>query len=315
MEPRLAVFIDFENQEIKVSVIMEFLKEKGKVIFKRAYGNWEMLAVDAKKELTESGVDLIQLYPYGSQRKNRADVRLAVDAIETAFTHSEIATFVIVSGDTDLSPLIIKLKELGKYTIGIGAKRSTSDLLISNCDEFVYYEFLAGEPVQELQITVGYNLLSKAIQTLLKETDPPWNAGRLRQVMIKLDPSFSERNYGYSQFKKFLEACNEYKKTLRFAQTEAGLFISPELTKEFETTKGVDLLLKAINTIKDKPPWNGSKLKEIMTKLDPSFDERIYGYSQFKKFLEACNKSKKILELRQDEGGTLYISPAKALKL
>ena len=311
MEPRLAVFIDFENQEIKVPVIMEFLKEKGKVIFKRAYGNWEMLAANAKKELTESGVDLIQLYPYGSQRKNRADVRLAVDAIETAFTHSEISIFVIVCGDTDLSPLIIKLKELGKYTIGIGAKKSTSELLISNCDEFAYYEFLAGEPVQELKITVGYNLLSKAIQALLKETNPPWDASRLRQVMIKLDPSFSERNYGYSQFKKFLEACNEYRKILRFVQRGTSLFISPELTKEFDITKGVNLLLKVMNTITDKPPWNGSKIKEVITKLDPSFDEQNYGYSQFKKFLEACNKPKKILELSQDEGGTLYISPAK----
>ena len=166
--------------------------------------------------------------------------------------------------------------------------------------------------MQELKITEGYNLLSKAIQVLLKEKEPPWNASRLREVMIKLDPSFSERNYGYSQFKKFLEACNEYKKTLRFVQRKEGLFIFPELAKGSEIIKGVDLLLKAINKITDKPPWNGSKVKEIMTKLDPSFNEHNYGYSQFKKFLEACNKPKKILELSQDEGGTLYISPAKS---
>ncbi len=159
--------------------------------------------------MLENGVDLLQLYSVGIQQKNRADVRLAIDAMETVFTRPNIDVYAIVSGDSDFTELIHKLRDYGKYTIGIGLHSATSDLLRRACDEFIFYETLITEELDdianELQLPDPRELLRRALVAAEQKGEVPVFAGRLKQIMLSLDSSFNEANYGYQQFRSFLE--------------------------------------------------------------------------------------------------------------
>ena len=153
-ERTLAVFIDFENLaigfkhrrgEFDIHKILERLVEKGKVIVKKAYADWGEYK-QYTRPLHENAIELIEIPRRQMTGKNSADIRLAVDAMDLAWSKEHIDTFVIVSGDSDFSPLVSKLKENGKHVIGIGMKASTSDLLSGNCDEFIFYEDLEKQP-------------------------------------------------------------------------------------------------------------------------------------------------------------------------
>src|SRR6478752_5126999 len=152
-ERTLAVFFDFENigiglnlrrDRFEISRVHERLVEKGKVVVKKAYADWSRFA-QYTAPLHEAAIELIEIPRRGQTGKNSADIRLCVDAMDLAYSKEHIDTFVIVSGDSDFSPLVSKLKELGKHVIGLGMQDSTSDLLRDNCDEFIYYEDL-GRP-------------------------------------------------------------------------------------------------------------------------------------------------------------------------
>ena len=154
-EYSIAVFIDYENLALgitppgggrrktlvppDVSKILERLLEKGRIVAKRAYCDWQRFP-HAVGDLHALGIDLIEIPDRGQTGKNSADIRLAVDAVELCHSKDYINTFVIVSGDSDFTPLVSKLKENGKFVIGVGMYESTSDLLATNCDEFIFYE-------------------------------------------------------------------------------------------------------------------------------------------------------------------------------
>ncbi len=150
----LAIFIDFENlalgfqgrrDRFDIVRVLERLVEKGKVVCKKAYADWSRFA-SFTTQLHEAAIELIEIPRRAESGKNSADIRLCVDAMDLAYSKDHIDTFVIVSGDSDFSPLVSKLKELGKHVIGLGMQESTSDLLRDNCDEFIYYEDLGQEP-------------------------------------------------------------------------------------------------------------------------------------------------------------------------
>src|SRR6266851_8459350 len=147
----LAIFIDFENlalgfqgrrDRFDIDRILERLVEKGKIVAKKAYADWNRFAAYTAA-LHEAAIELIEIPRRAMTGKNSADIRLCVDAMDLAYSKDHIDTFVVVSGDSDFSPLVSKLKELGKHVIGLGMQDSTSDLLRDNCDEFIYYEDLA----------------------------------------------------------------------------------------------------------------------------------------------------------------------------
>src|SRR3954463_8536772 len=155
-ERALAVFIDFENlalgfqgrrDRFDISRVLERLVEKGKIVVKKAYADWNRFA-GFTAALHEAAIELIEIPRRGQTGKNSADIRLVVDAMDLAYSKEHINTFAIVSGDSDFSPLVSKLKELGKHVIGLGMQDSTSELLRDNCDEFIYYEDLGhGQPL------------------------------------------------------------------------------------------------------------------------------------------------------------------------
>src|SRR5947209_9291288 len=150
----LAVFIDFENlalgfqgrrDRFDIERVLERLVEKGKVVVKKAYCDWSRFG-GYTGPLHEAAIELIEIPRRSQTGKNSADIRLVVDAVDLAYSKEHISTFVIVSGDSDFSPLVSKLKELGKHVIGLGMQDSTSELLRDNCDEFIYYEDLGKQP-------------------------------------------------------------------------------------------------------------------------------------------------------------------------
>jgi uncharacterized LabA/DUF88 family protein len=210
--------MDFENVatsaeahfgDFDVTVVMDLLRTRGRLLIKRAYGDWGRFH-RYRRPMLENGIDLFQLYSVGAQQKNRADVRLAIDALETVFTRPNIDIYAIVSGDSDFTELIHKLRDHGKYTIGIGLRSATSDLLRRACDEFIFYETLVTEEIadiaDELQLPDPRDLLSRALTAAEQKGEVPIFAGRLKQMMLGLDSSFNEANYGFQQFRAFLEA-------------------------------------------------------------------------------------------------------------
>jgi uncharacterized protein (TIGR00288 family) len=221
-ERTLAVFIDFENLAIgfkrrrgdfDIQKILERLVEKGKVIVKKAYADWGEYK-QYTRALHEAAIELIEIPRRSMTGKNSADIRLAVDAMDLAWSKEHIDTFVIVSGDSDFSPLVSKLKENGKHIIGIGMKESTSDLLAQNCDEFIYYEDLERAPAVSTTAVPAdvppgkkevFDLLFESIAALIRENKDPIFASMVKDTMQRKKPSFSESSYGYRSFSELLE--------------------------------------------------------------------------------------------------------------
>jgi uncharacterized protein (TIGR00288 family) len=150
-EPIIAVFIDFENLAIgvramksgtfQIELVLRRLLEKGRIVFKRAYCDWSNYP-EAVREFHTQGIELIDIPQTKISGKNSADIRMVVDALDLCYSKEHIDVFALISGDSDFSPLVSKLKENNKRVIGCGVKTSTSDLLIANCDEFIYYDDL-----------------------------------------------------------------------------------------------------------------------------------------------------------------------------
>jgi uncharacterized protein (TIGR00288 family) len=211
--PNAALLIDFDNVTMGVrSDLASELKNllssdivKGKVSVQRAYADWRRYP-QYIVPLSESSIDLIFAPAYGSSKKNATDIRLAIDALELVFTRPEIGTFILLSGDSDFSSLVIKLKEYGKYVIGVGIRESSSDLLVQNCDEYYSYNALAGlvnTREEEIVKWDPWELVAEAAQRMKRNGDV-MRADRLKQVMQQIDSSFDEKNVGMSKFSRFV---------------------------------------------------------------------------------------------------------------
>jgi uncharacterized protein (TIGR00288 family) len=213
--PNAALLIDFDNVTLGIrSDLAKELKHllnsdmiKGKVAVQRAYADWRRYP-QYIVPLSESSIDLIFAPGVGSTKKNATDIRLAIDAIELVFTRPEIGTFILLSGDSDFSMLVIKLKEYGKYVIGVGIRESASDMLIQNCDEYFSYNDLAGL-TKEVDVPSvqrdPWELAREAVAQMARNGDV-MRSDRLKQVMQQLDSNFDERNAGprFSRFSKFV---------------------------------------------------------------------------------------------------------------
>src|SRR5437879_6561156 len=211
--PNAALLIDFDNVTMGIrSDLQSELKRllqseiiRGKVAVQRAYADWRRYP-QYIVPLSESSIDLIFAPAYGSNKKNATDIRLAIDALELVFTRPEIGTFILLSGDSDFSSLVIKLKEYGKYVIGVGIRESSSDLLIQNCDEYFSYNELAGL-TKESDVTTErrdpWELVVEAVKQMTAHNDV-MRSDRLKQVMQEIDPSFNEKDIGFSRFSKFV---------------------------------------------------------------------------------------------------------------
>jgi uncharacterized protein (TIGR00288 family) len=214
--PNAALLIDFDNVTMGIrSDLQTELRNllssdiiHGKVAVQRAYADWRRYP-QYIVPLSEASIDLIFAPAYGSSKKNATDIRLAIDAMELVFTRPEIGTIILLSGDSDFSSLVIKLKEYGKYVIGVGIRESSSDLLVQNCDEYYSYNALAGLVKSGETETTSrkwdpWELVKEAIARMQSNHDV-MRSDRLKQVMQDIDASFDEKDLGMSKFSRFCQ--------------------------------------------------------------------------------------------------------------
>ncbi len=221
-EHKIALFIDFENialglresgyKQFDIHLVLARLLEKGKVVVRRAYADWERYG-QYKWAFHEAAIELIDVPLKAYSGKNSADIRMVVDALDLCYAKEFVTTFALCSGDSDFSPLVSKLRENDKYVIGIGVKNSTSELLISNCDEFIFYEdlirslaeaspSLAGLPEKKQEC---FALLVDAIKALMRDGKEVLWGSMIKQTMQRKKPEFNEEYYGYPTFTALLK--------------------------------------------------------------------------------------------------------------
>jgi uncharacterized protein (TIGR00288 family) len=244
----LAVFCDFENVAIGVrdakydafdiELVLERILDKGKVVVKKAYADWDRYK-GAKRSMHEAGFEMIEIPHVSYSGKNSADIRMVVDALDLCYTKQHVDGFVVVSGDSDFSPLVSKLRENAKIVIGLGVKNSSSDLLIENCDEFIYYDDLVrakrkaksakkkkpkpppkekkpaaqapaqaaasnGEDDEERRQEALDHVLD-VVEALFEDRDSHLWGSMVKQTLKRKRPNFSERFHGYRTFSELLE--------------------------------------------------------------------------------------------------------------
>ncbi len=242
------MFIDFENvargvkeaqyKQFEVKLVLERLLEKGKIIVRRAYADWNRFT-EYKRPLHEWAIELIDVPQSRYSGKNSADIRMVVDALDLAYGKGHIDSFALVSGDSDFSPLVSKLRENDRYVIGLGVKSSSSDLLVSNCDEFIFYEdlirdtkkttLLRGLPEKKAE---AMGQLIDAIQALQRENKETLWGSMVKQTMIRKNPAFNESYYGYSTFSKLLEEAAKQKIVTLERDEKSGTYVITALTED-----------------------------------------------------------------------------------
>ena len=238
----LALFCDFENvalgvkeaeyPKFDVGKVLERLLRKGNIVVKKAYCDWARYK-EFKKAMHEASFEMIEIPHVRQSGKNSADIRMVVDALDLCYTKAHVDTFVIISGDSDFSPLVSKLRENNKTVIGVGVKSSTSDLLMANCDEFLYYDDLvrrkkpkpkprkapakkpagketgkvAATPTADDKKQEAWDLVVETYEALVEERGEGENiwGSMIKQTLKRRKPGFSESYYGFRSFGQLLE--------------------------------------------------------------------------------------------------------------
>jgi uncharacterized protein (TIGR00288 family) len=272
----MAVFCDFENvalgvrdakyEKFDIKKVLERLLLKGSIIVKKAYCDWGRYK-DAKAPMHEAAFELIDIPHVRQSGKNSADIRMVVDALDLCYTKSHVTTFVLITGDSDFSPLVSKLRENAKTVIGVGVKNSTSDLLISNCDEFIYYDDLVREqktraaPRRRPEGRVAAGATAKA---------------RRSRAVAAVEPAAEPA--ALSEEAPSQEAIDLVRETYDALVSERGA---------------------------EEKIW-GSMVKQALKRRKPGFSEGYYGFSSFNKLLEEA-QARHQLVLERDEKSGGYI--------
>jgi uncharacterized protein (TIGR00288 family) len=232
----MALFCDFENVALGVrdvhkdafdiTKVLERLLLKGSIVVKKAYCDWERYR-EFKKDMHEAAFELIEIPHVRQSGKNSADIRMVVDALDLCYTKSHVDTFVIISGDSDFSPLVSKLRENNKVVIGVGVKQSSSDLLVANCDDFIFYDDLVREKSRKQsrkkksaspaaaskaapeteKTTEALDLMMETVEALFAERSAEekiWGS-MVKQALKRRRPGFNEAFYGFRSFGKLLD--------------------------------------------------------------------------------------------------------------
>ena len=352
-EERIALFLDYENlalgaqeqlhqHEFNFRPVADALAERGRVVVRRAYADWSRFDED-RRMLTRNHVELIEIpQRMGSVRKNAADIKMAVDAIELCFERDYITTFVLGTGDSDFTPLVHKLRELNRRVIGIGVEASTSALLPPACDEFLFYERLEGvelapasarrapgrpararrataiptadEPViddeqpparpEEADLGV---LVTQTLSGLSRSSGGPVLASMLKRALLRKDPTFSETTYGFRGFSELLRNLEEQGVIALTPGPGQG---DPEVsfpTEARDEQAAFALLRSVVDRLTGKSgPPHLSGLKTQLRKVEPDFSEKRFGYGGFLQFVKAA-RARGLVEMEWDDEADDYI--------
>jgi uncharacterized protein (TIGR00288 family) len=274
----LAVFLDLENialgareahyPEFSIQKVLEKLLLKGHIVVKKAYCDFERYK-DFKRGLHEAAFELIEIPHVRQSGKNSADIRMVVDALDLCYTNGHVDTFAIISGDSDFSPLVSKLRENAKTVVGVGVKKSSSDLFINNCDEFIYYDDLVRET------TVKANKPSRPSASATKP------AAKTSKAAPAAATSPTKPTSGENKGPSLEEAFDMVSKTLEALVQE----------------RGPDRLVHA------------SLMKQAIKRLHPGFNERAHGFSSFTVLLEEAAKRGLLKLRRDEKTGSHTVQP------
>jgi uncharacterized protein (TIGR00288 family) len=334
-EERIALFLDYENLALgardhlggmafELRPIADALAERGRVVVRRAYADWSYFDED-RRMLTRSHVELIEIpQRMGASRKNAADIKMAVDALELAFERDYISTFVLCTGDSDFTPLVHKLRELNKRVIGVGVEKTTSALLPPACDEFLYYDRLEGVEIppaptrrgrpagpsetepppteQEPEPRAAADASARDVDTLAalvaqtvaglqRSSGGAVTASTLKRTLLRKDPTFNEADYGFRAFGELLRHLAGHNVV---ELTEGPAKGDPEVTlPEHGDREAAFGLLRSVvfDLAGSGGPVALSGLKNRLRKVRPDFSEKTLGYRSFLQFCKAAATS------------------------
>lgn len=331
-EERIALFLDYENLAIgardrglqfDLKPIADALAERGRVVVRKAYAEWSTFPDDSRM-LTRNNVELIEIpQRMGAVRKNAADIKMAVDAIELAFERDYLTTFVLGTGDSDFTPLVHKLRSLNKQVIGVGVKDSTSAMLPPACDEFLFYERLKGveEPrprkkksvaarkEEPAEVETGDNgsiedlitLVTQTLAGLQSTSGGAVVASSLKRAILRKDPTFSESDYGFRGFgemMRHLASRNAIELGEGPAKGDPVVSFTEEGKGEGEAFSLLHQVVVDLEREGMSPLLSG--LKNQLRKRNPGFSEKQYGFSGFLQFCKAA-RTRGVIDLHWDE--------------
>jgi uncharacterized LabA/DUF88 family protein len=367
---KIAVFIDFDNISIGVKqsmnrnfdigTVLEAIKEKGEVVTKVAYGDWKR-AEDYSRAMTQHAVQMVQrnLTPGGD--KNGADIALALDALEMAFTRNHINAFVIVGGDSDFIALVEKLKQYDKIVFVVGGRAFTSVILQKNCHEFISYENLVGiqsgiqsgmkkHPGKAQALATPSSLenalpiIRRALKILSDREVSP-QLGLLKSTLLQLDSTFSERDYGVGSFRDFIQKLADAG-YVKLKQVERSLMVELRETAEdsareiveppavaqeappaevapqaepaassAQSGEAIRVMEELLRESKSRPHWPMylRSFKQFLRSLQPTFDERQYGFPSTYDLVRQAQKEG-LLRVERNRQGVLRIFPTERLQ-
>jgi len=287
-DERIALFLDYENLAIGArdglgvspfdfGPVADALAERGRVVARRAYADWSAFDED-RRLMARAQVELIEIpQRLGGSRKNAADIKMAVDAIELAYERSFITTFAIGTGDSDFTPLVHKLREMDKRVIGIGVQSSTSKLLPPACDEFLFYDRLPGveqapaEPVPTAVVKEDQDvapLVTTTLAGLARHTDGPVLASRLKRAVLRKDPTFDEADLGYRGFGELLRNLESRGVVMLRPGSAQG---DPEVTFPEDDAADDDAFAVLVDDVRQLGRPQLSGLKNQLRKREPGF--------------------------------------------
>jgi len=340
----IAVFVDYDNIEIgvkstlrrefDVSAALGALKERGDIVAKFAYANWNRQE-GATRQMAENAVQMVQRIPSPRGDKNGADINLALDALEMAFTHDHINAFAIVSGDSDFIPLVNKLKQYGKTVYVVGGKAFTSTILQQNCHEFISYESLLDEPrrpdrrqqdkpqekgerpqrqhhrrLAPLAIEQAMPLVERALQVLERRGVQP-QLGLLKSTMLQLDATFGEKAYGAGSFSEFVEKMkdagfvNVSGSEGRYIIEKIGAKVETPAPKPEESLPALRDVLE-IHRLDMEHGCLADDLEAWVLAEHPDFNPAAYGFQEFAELLNYA-QDKVLVRVEPDEEKGLLV--------
>ena len=339
----IAVFVDYDNIEIgvkstlqrefDVSVALNALKERGDIVAKFAYANWTRQE-GATRQMAANAVQMVQRIPSPRGDKNGADINLALDALEMAFSHDHINAFAIVSGDSDFIPLVNKLREFGKTIYVLGGKAFTSTILQQNCHEFISYESLLDEPQRgqrqqhsqqqsqrpprrkaaPLDIALAMPLVERALLVLERRAVQP-QLGLLKSTMLQPDAAFSEKAYGCGSFSDFVEKL-KHAGYVNLSGSEGRYFIERKATAEPpqapapKPDEALPMLRDVLEThrIEMESGCLAEQLEGWVQETQPGFSTSAYGLQEFAELLNfAQDKLLVRVEPHEEKGLLVYL--------
>ncbi len=333
---RIGLFIDYENLAIgareDLGITFDFrpiadaLADRGRVVVRRAYADWSRFEAD-RRMLTDNHVELIEIpQRKGAVRKNAADIKMAVDAVELAFERDYVTTFVVCTGDSDFSPLVHKLRELNKQVIGVGLKASTSKLLPPACDEFLFYENLDGvdlpqakilrrstdeQPRSATDLASLDGLVSRTLAGLQRSGDSQVRSSDLKRAMLRKSSTFSEGDYGFRSFGEALRNLEDRGVIVLSDSARPGDPVVSFPADGRGEREAFDLLVTTVGKLANgggAVPLSG--VKDEMRKEMSDFSEKRYGYSGFLQFVRAA-RAKGLVDLEyDDETGAYSVLPS-----